>query len=49
MSKRPRGRFTKEIHDPAAADVRKPKQPRVPKFKAGKKRDPSARPPRSPA
>lgn len=42
MSRRPRGKLTKQIHDPAAPDVRKPKQPRVPKFKAGKKRDPSA-------
>jgi hypothetical protein len=42
MSRRPRGKLTKQIHDPAALDVRKPKQLRVPKFKAGKKRDRSA-------
>ena len=46
MSRRPRGKLTKQIHDPAAPDIRKPKQPRVPNFKAGKKRDPSARPPK---
>ena len=46
MSRRPRGKLTKELHDPAAPDVRRPKQPRVPKFKAGKKRGPSARPPK---
>lgn len=46
MSRRPRGRFAKELHEPEAPDVRKPGQPRVPKFKAGKKRDPSARPPK---
>jgi hypothetical protein len=45
MSKRPPGKLTKEIHDPASADIRKPKQPHVPKFKAGKKQDASARPP----
>jgi hypothetical protein len=47
MSRRPRGKLAKEIHDPAAPDVRKPRQPHVPKFKAGKKRDPSARPPKA--
>lgn len=46
MSRRPRGRFSKHSHDPAAADVRRPGQPHVPKFKAGKKRDPSARAPK---
>jgi hypothetical protein len=46
MSRRPRGKLTKQIHDPAESDVRKPGQPRVPKFKAGKKRDPAARPPK---
>jgi hypothetical protein len=46
MSRRPRGKLTKQIHDPADPDVRKPKQPHVPKFKAGKKQDPSARPPK---
>jgi hypothetical protein len=30
MSKRPPGKLTKEIHDPASADIRKPKQPHVP-------------------
>jgi hypothetical protein len=43
MSKRPRAKLAKQIHDPARPDVRKPKQPQVPKFKAGKKRDRSAR------
>ena len=42
MSKRPRAKLAKQIHDPAHPDVRKPKQPHVPKFKAGKKRDRSA-------
>jgi hypothetical protein len=46
MSRRPRGKFTKMIHDPAEPDVRKPGQPHVPKFKAGKKQDPSAEPPK---
>lgn len=46
MSRRPRGRFTKETHTPEEADVRPPGQGRVPKFKAGKNQDPSARPPK---
>jgi hypothetical protein len=45
MSRRPRGRLTKQIHDPADPDVRKPSKARVPKEKAGKKRGRSARPP----
>lgn len=49
MSRRPRGKLTKQIHDPAEPDIRKPGQPKVPKFKAGKKRDPSARPPKKSA
>lgn len=46
MSRRPRGRFSKQLQDPAEADARRPGQPAVPKFKGGKKRDASARPAR---
>jgi hypothetical protein len=46
MSKRPRGRFAKWFLDPSEPDARKPGQPQLPKFKAGKKQDPSARPPK---
>jgi hypothetical protein len=28
MSRRPRGKLVKQIHDPAQPDIRKPKQPR---------------------
>jgi hypothetical protein len=44
MSRRQPGRFAKQLQDPAEADARKPGQPHIPKFKAGKKRDASARP-----
>lgn len=46
MSKRPKGMFSKQFQDPSEPDARKPGQPRLPKFKAGKKQDPSARPER---
>ncbi|MEP6574300.1 MAG: hypothetical protein ABJD11_16480 [Gemmatimonadota bacterium] len=46
MSKRPPGKFAKEIHDPAAGDIRRPGQGHVPKFKGGKKQDASAEPPK---